>query len=160
MASVLIQIFGLVTPLFTQLLLDRVVVQGSTLTLNAVGVGLLIFGLFRIAINGLRQYLLDHTANRIGVALMVGFIKHTFRLPLSFFESRYVGDIISRVQENQKIQRFLTGEALSIFLDLLTVFIYVGLMFWYSPTNGMANFSHYPTFCTFSPNCDTFFTPH
>ncbi|NJL63511.1 MAG: ATP-binding cassette domain-containing protein [Methylacidiphilales bacterium] len=131
-ASVLIQIFGLVTPLFTQLLLDRVIVQGSTLTLNAVGFGLLIFGLFRVVINGLRQYLLDHTANRVGVALMVGFIKHTFRLPLSFFESRYVGDIISRVQENQKIQRFLTGEALSIGLDLLTVFIYVGLMFWYS----------------------------
>jgi ATP-binding cassette, subfamily B, bacterial HlyB/CyaB len=131
-ASVMIQIFGLVTPLFTQLLLDRVIVQGSTLTLNAVGFGLLIFGLFRVAINGLRQYLLDHTANRVGIALMVGFIKHTFRLPLSFFESRYVGDIISRVQENQKIQRFLTGEALSIGLDLLTVFIYVGLMFWYS----------------------------
>jgi ATP-binding cassette subfamily B protein len=51
---------------------------------------------------------------------------------LSFFESRYVGDIISRIQENRKIQRFLTGEALSIVLDLLTVFIYVGLMFWYS----------------------------
>lgn len=132
-ASVLIQIFGLVTPLFTQLLLDRVIVQGSTITLNTVGFGLLIFGLFRVVINGLRQYLLDHTANRISVALLVGFIKHTFRLPLSFFESRYVGDIVSRVQENQKIQRFLTGEALSIILDLLTVFIYVGLMFWYSP---------------------------
>src|SRR5689334_25262476 len=81
---------------------------------------------------GLRQYLLDHTANRVGVALMVGFIKHTYRLPLAFFESRYVGDIVSRVQENQKIQRFLTGEALSIGLDLLTVFIYLGLMFSYS----------------------------
>ncbi|MBD2163427.1 peptidase domain-containing ABC transporter [Calothrix membranacea FACHB-236] len=131
-ASVFIQLFGLITPLFTQLLLDRVIVQGSTLTLTAVGCGLVIFGLFRVALNGLRQYLLDHTANRIGVALMVGFIKHTFRLPLAFFESRYVGDIVSRVQENQKIQRFLTGEALSIILDLLTVFIYVGLMFWYS----------------------------
>ncbi|QIR36477.1 ATP-binding cassette domain-containing protein [Tolypothrix sp. PCC 7910] len=132
MASMLIQILGLVTPLFTQLLLDRVIVQGSTLTLNTVGFGLLIFGLFSVAMNGLRQYLLDHTANRIGVSLMVGFIKHTFRLPLSYFESRYVGDIVSRVQENQKIQRFLTGESLSIGLDLLTVFIYVGLMFWYS----------------------------
>jgi ATP-binding cassette subfamily B protein len=131
-ASVFIQVFGLITPLFTQLLLDRVIVQGSTLTLNAVGLGLMIFGLFRVAMTGLRQYLLDHTANRVGVALMVGFIKHTYRLPLAFFESRYVGDIVSRVQENQKIQRFLTGEALSIILDLLTVFIYVGLMFWYS----------------------------
>ena len=131
-ASILIQIFGLITPLFTQLLLDRVVVQRSNLTLTAVGLGLLIFGLFRVAITGLRQYLLDHTANRVDLALIVGFISHTFRLPLSFFESRYVGDIISRIQENRKIQRFLTGEALSIVLDLLTVFIYVGLMFWYS----------------------------
>jgi ATP-binding cassette subfamily B protein len=132
LASILIQIFGLVTPLFTQLLLDRVVVQRSELTLTAVGLGLLIFSLFRVALSGLRQYLLAHTANRIDLALIVGFINHTFRLPLSFFESRYVGDIISRVQENRKIQRFLTGDALSIILDLLTVFIYLGLMFWYS----------------------------
>ncbi|MEH1867693.1 MAG: peptidase domain-containing ABC transporter [Nostoc sp.] len=131
-ASVFIQIFGLITPLFTQLILDRVVVQQSELTLTAVGLGLLIFSLFRVAMTGLRQYLLDHTANKVDLALIVAFIRHSLRLPLSFFESRYVGDILSRVQENRKIQRFLSGEALSILLDLLTVFIYVGLMFWYS----------------------------
>ena len=131
-ASLFIQIFGLITPLFTQLILDRVVVQRSELTLFAVGLGLLIFSLFRVAITGLRQYLLDHTANKVDLALIVAFVRHTLRLPLSFFENRYVGDIISRVQENRKIQRFLSGEALSILLDLMTVFIYVGLMFWYS----------------------------
>jgi len=131
-ASIFIQIFGLITPLFTQLILDRVVVQRSELTLTAVGLGLLIFSLFRVAMTGLRQYLLDHTANRIDVALILGFIRHTLRLPLNFFESRYVGDIVSRLQENRKIQRFLSGEALSILLDLITVFIYLGLMFWYS----------------------------
>jgi ATP-binding cassette, subfamily B, bacterial HlyB/CyaB len=131
-ASLFIQIFGLITPLFTQFILDRVVVQRSELTLTAVGFGLLIFNLFRVAITGLRQYLLDHTANKLDVALIVGFIRHTLQLPLSFFETRYVGDIISRVQENRKIQRFLSGEALSILLDLVTVFIYLGLMFWYS----------------------------
>lgn len=130
--SVSIQLFGLITPIFTQLLLDRVVVQQNTLTLNAIGLGLVIFSLFDVAMTGLRKYLLDHTANKIDLALMVGFIRHTFRLPLSFFESRYVGDLMARVQENQKIQRFLTGDSLSIFLDLLTVFIYVGLMCWYS----------------------------
>ncbi|MCG9891310.1 MAG: peptidase domain-containing ABC transporter [Thermosynechococcaceae cyanobacterium MS004] len=131
-ASLLIQVFGLVTPLLTQLLLDRVVVQGSDLTLNAVGFALLIFGIFKIATTGLRQYLLDHTANKIDLSLIVGFIQHTFRLPMQFFESRYVGDIMSRVQENYKIRQFLTGEALSILLDLTTVFVYLGLMFWYS----------------------------
>ena len=132
LASVAIQIFGLVVPLLTQMLLDRVVVQRSTLALNTVGTGLLIFGLFQIAMTGLRQYLLAHTANRIDLALIVGFVDRTFRLPLSFFETRYVGDIISRIQENRKIQRFLTGEAISIILDLLTIFFYLGLMFWYS----------------------------
>lgn len=130
--SILIQLFGLILPLFTQLLLDRVVVQRSTLTLTAVGLGMLLFGLFQVAMTGLRQYLLDHTANRVDLSLIVGFISHVFRLPLHYFESRYVGDIIARVQENRKIQQFLTGEALSIVLDLLTVFVYWGLMFWYS----------------------------
>ena len=131
-ASVMIQVFGLITPIFTQLLLDRVVVQRSTLTLNAIGLGLLIFGLFKVAMTGLRQYLLDHVANRVDISLIVGFISHTLKLSLSYFESRYVGDIISRVQENRKIQQFLTGETLSILLDLLTMFVYAGLMFWYS----------------------------
>ncbi|PSB56123.1 ABC transporter transmembrane domain-containing protein [Chamaesiphon polymorphus] len=131
-ASLFIQIFGLITPLFTQVILDRVVVQKSELTLVTVSIGLFIFSMFRVAMMGLRQYLLDHTSNKIGLALIVAFIRHTMRLPLSFFESRYVGDIMSRIQENQKIQRFLSGEATTILLDLLTVFIYLGLMFWYS----------------------------
>jgi ATP-binding cassette subfamily B protein len=132
LASLLLQVFGLITPIFTQLLLDRVIVQGSTITLTAVSLGLIIFGLFSIVMNAVRQYLLAHTANRVSVALLVGFIKHTFRLPLSFFESRYVGDIVSRIEENEKIQRFLTGETLSIILDLLTIVIYLAVMFWYN----------------------------
>jgi HlyB family type I secretion system ABC transporter len=131
-ASVVMQLFGLVTPVFTQLLLDRVLVQRSLATLNAVGLGMIVFGLFSIAMNAVRTYLLAHTANRISISLLVGFIKHTFRLPLAYFESRYVGDIISRIQENQKIQSFLTGQALSIVLDILTLVIYLSLMFWYS----------------------------
>ena len=82
--------------------------------------------------NGVRQYLLDHTANRVSLSLLVGFIKHTLRLPLSYFESRYVGDIVSRIQENQKIQRFLTGQTLSIILDMMTLVVYLALMFSYS----------------------------
>jgi HlyB family type I secretion system ABC transporter len=131
-ASILIQLFGLVTPVFTQLLLDRVLVQRSVTTLNAIGLGMIIFGLFGVAVNAVRQYLLFHTANRVSIALLVGFIKHTFRLPLSYFESRYVGDIVSRIQENQKIQQFLTGQTLSIVLDMLTLVVYLALMFSYS----------------------------
>ena len=131
-ASLMIQIVGLFTPIMTQLLLDRVVVQRSTSTLIAIGSGLIIFSLFTIAMSSLRRYLLYHTANKLDLSLIVGFISHTFKLPLSYFETRYVGDITSRISENRKIRRFITGEAITTLLDVLSVFVYIGLMFWYS----------------------------
>jgi HlyB family type I secretion system ABC transporter len=132
LASIAIQVFGLVTPLFTQILLDRVIVQRSESTLLAIGLGLIIFSLFQVIMTSIRRYLIFHTANRVDLSLIVGFVNHTLRLPLNYFESRFVGDITSRIDENRKIRRFLTGEALTLVLDLLTVFFYLGLMFWYS----------------------------
>jgi ATP-binding cassette, subfamily B, bacterial HlyB/CyaB len=131
-ASIVLQIFGLITPIFTQLILDRAVIHKSASSLATFGIGLLIFGCFQIAMTALRQYLMALTANRIDAALVVGFIRHAFSLPLSYFDSRHVGDIISRVQENHKIQSFITGQSLGVLLDLMSVFVYVTLMFVYS----------------------------
>ncbi|ELS05077.1 ABC-type bacteriocin/lantibiotic exporter with N-terminal double-glycine peptidase domain [Xenococcus sp. PCC 7305] len=131
-ASLAIQVIGLFSPIFTQVLLDKVVVQQSVSTLIAIGSGLLIFSLFRIAISNLRRYLLYHTANKLDLSLIVGFISHTFQLPLSYFETRYVGDITSRISENRKVRSFITGDAITTLLDILSVFIYIILMFWYS----------------------------
>jgi ATP-binding cassette subfamily B protein len=146
LASLAIQLFGLVTPVFTQLLLDRVVVQRSTVTLTAIGLGLLIFSLFQVIMNSLRRYLIFHTANRVDLSLIIGFVNHTLRLPLSYFESRFVGDITSRIDENRKIRRFLTGSALILVLDLMTVFIYVGFMFWYSWQLALLSVTIFPFF--------------
>jgi ATP-binding cassette, subfamily B, bacterial HlyB/CyaB len=131
-ASIVLQIFGLISPIFTQLILDRAVIHKSASSLATFGVGLLIFGFFQIAMTALRQYLMALTANRIDAALVIGFIRHAFSLPLSYFDSRHVGDIISRVQENHKIQSFITGESLGVLLDIMSVFVYVTLMFVYS----------------------------
>jgi HlyB family type I secretion system ABC transporter len=131
-ASIVLQLFGLISPIFTQLILDRAIVHKSESSLAAFGMGLLIFGGFQIAMNALRRYLMAHTANRIDAALLVGFIRHAFSLPLSYFDSRHVGDIISRIHENQKIQSFITGQSLGVLLDLMSVFVYATLMFIYS----------------------------
>jgi ATP-binding cassette, subfamily B, bacterial HlyB/CyaB len=131
-ASIVLQLFGLVSPIFTQLILDRAIMHKSTNSLTAFAIGLLIFGGFKIAMSALRQYLMSHTANRIDTALVVGFIRHTFSLPLSYFDSRHVGDIISRIQENHKIQAFITGQSLGVLLDLMSVFVYASLMFVYN----------------------------
>jgi HlyB family type I secretion system ABC transporter len=131
-ASIVLQIFGLISPIFTQLILDRAIIHKSASSLATFGVGLLMFGCFQIAMSALRQYLMALTANRIDAALVIGFIRHTFSLPLSYFDSRHVGDIISRIQENHKIQSFITGQSLGVLLDLMSVFVYATLMFVYS----------------------------
>jgi ATP-binding cassette subfamily B protein len=131
--SVLIQLFGLVTPLLTQIILDRVIVQKSLTSLNVFAIGLLLFGIWTIGIVAVRQYLLSYISNRLDLTLISGFIHHTLTLPLKFFESRRVGDIITRVQENQKIQRFLVERVVIAMLDFVTGFVYLGLMLYYSP---------------------------
>jgi ATP-binding cassette subfamily B protein len=126
------QLFGLITPLFTQIILDKVVVQKSFITLHVFALGLLLFSVWRIGLSGIRQYLLDYFANRLDLTLISGFISHTLTLPLKFFESRHVGDIITRVQENQKIQRFLTRQAVTAWLDASMAVVYLGLMAYYN----------------------------
>jgi ATP-binding cassette, subfamily B, bacterial HlyB/CyaB len=130
--SLLIQAFGLITPLFTQIILDKVVVQKSLSTLNVFALGLFLFSLWSLCLSSVRQYLLCYFSNRLDVTLISGFIKHTLTLPLKFFESRRVGDILTRVQENQKIQRFLVQQVVLAWLNFLTGFIYLGLMFYYN----------------------------
>lgn len=131
-ASFLIQIFGLVSPLFTQIILDKVVVNKSLTTLNVFALGVLLFGIWSVLLSGVRQYLLSYLSNRLDLTMIGGFIRHTLLLPLKFFESRHVGDIITRVNENQKIQRFLLNQVVLAWLDFLMGFVYLGLMLYYN----------------------------
>ena len=131
-ASILIQIFALCTPLFTQVILDRVVVQKSQVTLNVFVIGLFIFGLVNIVLTAARSYLMSYFSNHLNLTLIGAFISHTLRLPLKFFESRRVGDILTRVSENNKIQRFLIQQIVLAWLGFLTGFVYMGLMLYYN----------------------------
>ncbi|MEN9869566.1 MAG: hypothetical protein RLZZ171_549, partial [Cyanobacteriota bacterium] len=132
LASILIQLIGLVSPLFTQIILDQVVVSRSQSTLNVLVIGMLLFGALGGGLTSVRTYLLSYLANRLDLTMISGFINHALNLPLKFFESRRVGDIITRVQENQKIQQFLIGNVLLSWLDFFTGFIYLGLMLYYN----------------------------
>ena len=132
LASFLIQILGLISPLFTQIILDQVVVNRSQSTLNVLVVGMLMFGALGIGLTSIRNYLLSYLANRLDLTMIAGFINHALNLPLKFFESRRVGDIITRVQENQKIQQFLIQNVLLSWLDFLTGFVYLALMLYYN----------------------------
>lgn len=132
LATLLIQIFGLVLPLFTQIILDQVVVNRSQTTLNVFVIGAFMFGIGQIFLSSVRNYLLSYLANRLDLTMISGFIKYTLTLPLKFFESRRVGDIITRVQENQTIQQFLIGKVLLSWLDIFSGFVYLCLMLYYN----------------------------
>lgn len=132
LASVLLQILGLVAPLFTQIILDQVVVHKSMTALNVFIMGLLLFGIWRVALVCIRQYFVDYFSNQVDLTLISGFISHALNLPLQFFATRHVGDIVTRVQENHKIQLFLTRQAFAAWLDAIMAVVYVGLMLHYN----------------------------
>jgi HlyB family type I secretion system ABC transporter len=131
-ASIVLQIFGLISPIFTQLILDRAIIHKSADSLTTFSVGLIMMACFQIAMASLRQYLIYVTAIRIDTAMLVGFIRHALSLPLNYFDTRQVGDITSRMQDNHKIRSFITGETLGLLLDIMSVFVYISLMFVYS----------------------------
>ncbi|WP_019504766.1 ABC transporter transmembrane domain-containing protein [Pleurocapsa sp. PCC 7319] len=132
LASILIQVFGLISPLFTQIIVDQVMVNKSQSTLNVFVLGALMFGIGAMLLSSIRKYLLSYFSNRLDLTMIGGFINYALKLPLNFFESRRVGDITTRVQENQKIQRFLIGQVLLSWLNFLTGFVYLGLMLYYN----------------------------
>ncbi len=128
----LLQVFALFTPLVTQVVLDIVLPEKSFLTLNIFALGFLVFGIWRLSLVAVRQYLLDYIGTRVELSLTGRFINHTAKLPLQFFASRQVGDILSRVHENQKIQLFVTRHGVNTVLDALMALIYLGLMAYYN----------------------------
>ncbi|HEY6121404.1 MAG TPA: peptidase domain-containing ABC transporter, partial [Pyrinomonadaceae bacterium] len=132
LASLVLQLFGLATPIFTQVIVDQVLVHKSISMLNVLLVGMLLIAVFQTATTALRYYLLVHTTRRIDMQMVVEFYRHVLSLPMRFFEERKVGDILKRFNENARIRDFLTGRALSVTLDCLMIFVYLGLMFYYS----------------------------
>ncbi len=128
LASMLVQVIGLATPLFTQVVIDQVMPLKDFDTLNIFVVSFLSLGIWRTVLITQRQYLLEYIANRIDIHLISRFINYTLQLPLQFFASRQVEEMINRVQENSKIQLFLTRQAVSGTIDTFMVVIYLGLM--------------------------------
>ncbi|WP_277419980.1 type I secretion system permease/ATPase [Xanthomonas bonasiae] len=130
--SFFIQLFALVTPLFYQVVMDKVLVHHGLTTLDVIAIGLVSMGVFEVLLSGLRTYVFAHTTSKIDVELGARLFRHVLALPLAYFESRRVGDTIARVRELENIRNFLTGQALTSVLDLFFTVVFLAVMFWYS----------------------------
>jgi subfamily B ATP-binding cassette protein HlyB/CyaB len=130
--SLLLQVFGLVTPLMFQVVMDKVLVNRTYNTLAVVGVALFASSTFEILLTGLRNHIFSHTTNRIDVELGARLFRHLVTLPLSYFGVRRVGDTVARVRELENIRNFLTGQALTAVIDLAFSIVFIGVMSLYS----------------------------
>ena len=132
LASLAIQLVGLATPLFTQVIIDKVVVHQTNSTLIVLGVALVMFMLFTSGMSWLRQYLVLHTGNRIDAVLGSQVFRHMLRLPLPYFENRPTGTLVARLHGVETIREFVSGAAVTLVLDLPFLFIFLAVMFAYS----------------------------
>lgn len=132
-ASLFLQIFGLLTPLFFQVVVDKVLVHRGLSTLEVLAVGLALLSLFEVTLGGIRTWLFSHTANRIDVELGARLFRHLLALPMAYFSARRVGDTVARVRELETIRQFLTSSALTLVLDLFFAVIFIGVLLLYSP---------------------------
>ena len=131
-ASLAIQIVGLATPLFTQVIIDKVVVHQTQSTLIVIAVGLAMFMLFSAGMSWLRQYLVIHTGNRVDAVLSSQVFRHLFRLMLPYFEARPTGTLVARLHAVESIREFMAGAAVSLILDLPFLIVFLVVMFAYS----------------------------
>jgi ATP-binding cassette subfamily B protein len=131
-ASLLIQVFALANPMIIQVIIDKVIVQESISTLQVLGALLIICTIFDAALNAIRTFLFTDASNRIDLSLGLRVLEHLYRLPLSYFHQRPVGEIASRLRELDTIRSFLTGTALTALLDSAFSIIYVAIMLFYS----------------------------
>ncbi len=132
LGSFILQIVGLATPLFTQVVIDKVVVHQSRSTLLAIVVGLVMFMIFGAALTWLRQYLILHTGNRVDAVLGSEVFRHLLNVPLPYFEQRSTGTLVARLNGVETIREFVTGAAICLILDLPFLLVFVVVMFAYS----------------------------
>jgi subfamily B ATP-binding cassette protein HlyB/CyaB len=132
-SSFFLQLFALVTPVFFQIVVDKVLVHRSLSTLDVLVVALVITILFETLLTALRMYVFAHTTSRLDVELGARLYHHALALPLAYFQARRVGDTVARARELENVRAFLTGQALTVVLDIVFGIAFFAVMYLYSP---------------------------
>src|SRR5262252_765537 len=156
-ASFFLQLFALVSPLFFQVVIDKVLVHRTLSTLDVLIIGLVAIAIFETILGILRTYLFAHTTNRIDVELGARLFHHLLALPMAYFQARRVGDSVARVRELENIRNFLTSSALTLVIDLFFTFVFLAVMFFYSPLLTVIVFGSFPFYVAISAGATPLF---
>ncbi|TGG91130.1 type I secretion system permease/ATPase [Natronospirillum operosum] len=150
LASLFVQLFALITPMFFQVMIDKVLVHEGRTTLHVLAIGLLAVSAFDVLLNGLRTYVLSHTTSRIDVVLGSKLFSHLTKLPVSYYKARRVGDTVARVRELDTIREFITGSSVTLIIDVLFTFVFFAVLFLYNVTLALVVLASIPCYVLLS----------
>jgi ATP-binding cassette subfamily B protein len=134
LASLLLMFLALASPIFFQLVIDKVLTHESQSTLTVLTIGILMAIGFESVFIYLRQYLLLGATNKIDMRLTRRAFSHLLSLPISYFESTSAGVVLRHMQQLERIRGFLTGRLFFTLLEAVALFVFTPLLFFYSPT--------------------------
>ncbi len=118
-ASLLYTVLGIIAAFYFQALVDDVLPDGLMKTLTTLSVGVILLNIFKVLLNGFRAHLLLYLSQKLDISLLLGYYRHVLELPMNFFGTRKVGEIISRFNDASKVRDAISGAALTIMIDTL-----------------------------------------
>ena len=132
--SIALEIFEIISPLFMQFVTDEVIVANDFPLLYVLVMGFGLLMAMSALTNYVRSYIILFLSNTLNLQLVVNLFHHLFKLPLSFFEKRHMGDIVSRFESTTLIQEKLSTDFVVGVVDGLMIIITLIMMFMYSPS--------------------------
>lgn len=134
LASIFFNVFGLLGAFYFKFLIDDIVTNQLTQTLHIVSIGIIVLYIFKVLLSYFRTHLILYLSRRIDIQLILGYYRHVVGLPMNFFETRKVGEIISRFMDASKIRDALSTITITLMIDTIMILLGAILLYVHSPT--------------------------
>ncbi|MEC2255328.1 MULTISPECIES: peptidase domain-containing ABC transporter [Bacillus] len=146
LSSILITIFGVLGAFYFKIVIDNIVTENLKHTLTYLSIGIIALYIFKVLLELFRSHLILYLSRRLDIKLMFGYYKHVLSLPMNFFETRKVGEIISRFQDAAKIREALATTTLTVMIDTIMVIAGSILLYTQSSTLFFITALHIPIY--------------
>ncbi len=118
-ASLIYTILGILGAFYFKELIDSILPDGLKKTLMTLSIGVILLNIFKVLLNAFRSHLLLYLSQKLDIALLLGYYRHVLELPMNFFGTRKVGEIISRFNDAGQVRDAISGATLTIMIDTI-----------------------------------------
>ena len=128
-ASAILTILGIASAFFNKILMDEILPYNLKNQLNIFVIGFLLLAITQVGLGAIRQHMLLYLSQKIDIPLLLGYFKHVYKLPMKFFASRKVGDILTRFSDAFTIKNILTSVSLSLIMDIVLATVSASILY-------------------------------